>query len=54
MTISIISHPDCVLHQAGTGHPESCAGRMVSVLEGGYNLDVLAECVPVHVNAMVV
>ncbi len=29
-------------------------GRMVSMLEGGYNLDVLAQCVPAHVNAMVV
>ncbi len=31
-----------------------CAGRMVSVLEGGYNLEVLAQCVPAHVNAMVI
>jgi acetoin utilization deacetylase AcuC-like enzyme len=32
-----------------------CAGgKMVSVLEGGYNLDALAQCVPAHVNAMVV
>lgn len=31
-----------------------CDGKIVSVLEGGYNLDVLAECVPAHVNAMVV
>lgn len=29
-------------------------GRMVSVLEGGYHLDALAQCVPAHVNAMVV
>lgn len=29
-----------------------CDGRMISVLEGGYNLDVLASCVPKHVNAM--
>ena len=28
-------------------------GRMVSVLEGGYNLDVLHECVPAHIHAMV-
>jgi len=27
-------------------------GKMVSVLEGGYNLDALAQCVPAHVNAM--
>lgn len=27
-------------------------GRMISMLEGGYNLEVLAECVPQHVNAM--
>jgi acetoin utilization deacetylase AcuC-like enzyme len=31
-----------------------CEGRMVSTLEGGYNLDALAECVPAHVNAMIV
>lgn len=30
-----------------------CNGRMVSVLEGGYNLNVLAQCVPAHVNAMI-
>lgn len=29
-----------------------CDGKMVSVLEGGYNLEVLARCVPAHVNAM--
>lgn len=28
-------------------------GRMVSMLEGGYDLGVLAECVPAHVQAMV-
>lgn len=34
---------------------KACAGgKMVSVLEGGYNLDALAQCVPAHVNAMVV
>lgn len=33
---------------------KQCAGgRMVSVLEGGYQLDALAHCVPSHVNAMV-
>ncbi len=31
-----------------------CDSKMVSVLEGGYNLDVLAQCVPAHVNAMIV
>ncbi|RDI45162.1 histone deacetylase family protein [Aquicella lusitana] len=31
-----------------------CQGRMISVLEGGYNLEVLAQCVPAHVNAMIV
>lgn len=31
-----------------------CEGRIVSVLEGGYNLEVLAECVPAHVNALIV
>ncbi|TAK73018.1 MAG: histone deacetylase family protein [Gammaproteobacteria bacterium] len=31
-----------------------CGGKMISVLEGGYNLEVLAECVPAHVNAMVI
>ncbi|MBV9576878.1 MAG: histone deacetylase family protein [Gammaproteobacteria bacterium] len=30
-----------------------CDGRMISVLEGGYNLDVLASCVPAHIKAMV-
>lgn len=29
-------------------------GRMISVLEGGYQLPALAECVPAHINAMVV
>ncbi len=32
---------------------DCCGGKMISVLEGGYNLDVLAQCVPVHVQAMV-
>jgi acetoin utilization deacetylase AcuC-like enzyme len=31
-----------------------CGGRIVSTLEGGYNLEALAECVPPHVDAMVV
>lgn len=31
---------------------EYCQGRMISVLEGGYQLEVLAECVPAHVEAM--
>lgn len=30
-----------------------CQGKMISALEGGYNLDVLARCVPAHVNAMI-
>lgn len=30
-----------------------CNGRLVSVLEGGYNLDALAHCVPQHINALV-
>ncbi len=29
-----------------------CAGRLVSVLEGGYNLEALAECVAAHVGIM--
>lgn len=29
-----------------------CQGRMISILEGGYNLNALAECVPAHVDAM--
>ncbi|HEY5910799.1 MAG TPA: histone deacetylase [Verrucomicrobiae bacterium] len=29
-----------------------CHGRMVAVLEGGYNLDRLAECVEAHVRAL--
>jgi acetoin utilization deacetylase AcuC-like enzyme len=28
-------------------------GRMISVLEGGYNLEALAECVPAHIEAMI-
>jgi len=31
---------------------ESCEGKMISVLEGGYNLEALADCVPAHVEAM--
>lgn len=30
-----------------------CDGKMISVLEGGYDVDVLAQCVPAHVQAMV-
>lgn len=30
-----------------------CEGRLISVLEGGYDLRVLAESVPAHVNAMI-
>jgi acetoin utilization deacetylase AcuC-like enzyme len=29
-----------------------CAGRLVSVLEGGYDLDALAECAAAHVRAL--
>ena len=29
-----------------------CDGKMISVLEGGYNLEVLRDCVPAHVAAM--
>lgn len=29
-----------------------CDGKMISVLEGGYDLDALATCVPAHVNAL--
>ena len=31
-----------------------CAGKIVSVLEGGYNLEVLAECAPLHVKALII
>lgn len=31
-----------------------CSGRLISVLEGGYQLEALAECVPAHINAMIV
>jgi acetoin utilization deacetylase AcuC-like enzyme len=31
---------------------KTCGGKVVSVLEGGYNLEVLAECVPAHVEAL--
>ncbi len=30
-----------------------CGGRVVSVLEGGYNLDALAECVADHVRTLI-
>ncbi len=32
---------------------ECCAGRVVSLLEGGYDLGALADCVEVHVRALV-
>jgi acetoin utilization deacetylase AcuC-like enzyme len=32
---------------------ECCAGKMISVLEGGYDLEVLRTCVPAHLNALV-
>jgi acetoin utilization deacetylase AcuC-like enzyme len=28
-------------------------GKMIAVLEGGYNLSVLARCVPLHIEAMI-
>jgi len=31
---------------------ECCGGKLVSVLEGGYHLDALAESVKVHINAL--
>jgi acetoin utilization deacetylase AcuC-like enzyme len=31
---------------------ECCAGRLVSALEGGYDLDALAECTAAHVRAL--
>lgn len=31
---------------------DCCAGRIVSVLEGGYNLDALENCVVAHVNEL--
>lgn len=31
-----------------------CDGRIVSVLEGGYDLDALAQSVPAHINAMII
>jgi acetoin utilization deacetylase AcuC-like enzyme len=31
---------------------ECCQGRMVSVLEGGYNLQVLGKCVVSHLSAL--
>lgn len=32
---------------------QHCPGNIISVLEGGYHLDALAECVPAHVDALV-
>ena len=29
-----------------------CDGRILSVLEGGYDLGVLRRCVPLHVRAL--
>ena len=31
---------------------ELCSGRLVSILEGGYELDSLARCVAAHVKAL--
>jgi len=31
---------------------KTCGGRVVSVLEGGYNLDALADCVTAHVETL--
>lgn len=31
-----------------------CEGKLISALEGGYNLEALAQCAPAHVNAMIV
>jgi acetoin utilization deacetylase AcuC-like enzyme len=31
---------------------EACAGRVVSTLEGGYDLDALADCVRSHVGVL--
>lgn len=42
-----------ITHRIADFAREFCQGRMISVLEGGYSLNALAECVPAHVNAMV-
>jgi acetoin utilization deacetylase AcuC-like enzyme len=31
---------------------QHCAGRLVSLLEGGYNVDKLAECVEIHMQEL--
>jgi acetoin utilization deacetylase AcuC-like enzyme len=31
---------------------QHCEERLVSVLEGGYNLDALADCVTTHVSLL--
>ncbi len=31
---------------------EYCGGKLVSLLEGGYNVEVLAECVAIHLTAL--
>jgi len=41
-----------VTHRLADIAEKSCEGRMVSVLEGGYNLDALANSVAVHVGAL--
>ena len=41
-----------VTHRLADIAEKSCDGRMVSVLEGGYNLDALAASVAAHVEAL--
>jgi acetoin utilization deacetylase AcuC-like enzyme len=31
---------------------EYCDGKLVSALEGGYNIPILADCVSLHLNAL--
>ena len=40
-----------LVQQAANSH---CQGRLVSLLEGGYDVDALAECVAVHLKTLLV
>lgn len=60
--VALVSHADCARHDPGPAHPETarlvewahtaCGGRVVSVLEGGYDLGNLRRCTAAHVAAL--
>jgi len=43
---------DWITHEICDYAEQNCAGRIVSVLEGGYNLDALGACARTHVQAL--